>query len=120
MKIEEIKKVYAKAVVARKEHWCTFCSHFAIQKGDKYHKVRVDAHLPFSKRTTLKPMCMKCAKRLALQKKPEVFSIKVNEVFPECFSYMDSLDLPCESCPHSSECREAFDERMEQELGEWE
>ena len=62
MNVVEIKKFYSKEIVARKEHWCSFCSHFAIQKGETYHKVRVDAHLPFSKATRLVPICKKCAK----------------------------------------------------------
>ena len=63
--MSEIVKFYGKEVTAKKLHVCCRC-HRVIQKGEKYHKVRVKACIPYSKATEIKAVCMKCAEEIML------------------------------------------------------
>lgn len=62
----KVIKVYPKKIKARTIHFCVVCSKL-IRRGIKYQKVRVDAELPFSKATRLKPIHVECATRLGAE-----------------------------------------------------
>ena len=63
--MSEIVKFYGKEFTAKKLHVCCRC-HRVIRKGEKYHKVRVKACIPYSKATEIKAVCMKCAEEIVL------------------------------------------------------
>lgn len=63
----DMKKLYAHEFTAKKLWICYGC-YKAIFKRDKYHKVRVNAHLPYSHATRLKPLCIDCSEEFILKR----------------------------------------------------
>ena len=66
-RFQDMKKLYSHEFVAKKMWVCYGCLSI-IKKAEKYHKVRVNAHLPYSNATRLKPLCIDCSEEFVLKR----------------------------------------------------